>query len=235
MPDLPVRTPLTLAVAQPLVVPHDIAANARAHADLVRAARARVVVFPELSLTGYELDAAVVDPADTRLAPLAEACGETGSVALAGAPIAGDHIAFLAVGGEGASIAYRKMFVGGDEGRRFIPGSLPSVVVVDRWRLGLAICKDTGVEEHAVLTADAGMDVYVAGVCETVEDAAVPGRRAKRIAAAHGVPVAIASFAGPAGSGFERGAGGSGVWFADGGEPVTAGDEPGRFVRVTLS
>ena len=51
------RTPLRLAVAQPPCVPLDVAANARAHAAAVRAAGARVVVFPELSLTGYELDA----------------------------------------------------------------------------------------------------------------------------------------------------------------------------------
>ncbi|SCF15419.1 hypothetical protein GA0070607_6218 [Micromonospora coriariae] len=42
------RTPLRLAVAQPLCVPRDVAANARAHAAAVRAARARVVLFPEL-------------------------------------------------------------------------------------------------------------------------------------------------------------------------------------------
>ena len=35
----------------------NLAANARAHAATVREAGARVVVFPELSLTGYELDA----------------------------------------------------------------------------------------------------------------------------------------------------------------------------------
>lgn len=224
---------LTIAVAQPYVLPHDVAANARAHAELVRAARARVVVFPELSLTGYELDAAVVDPGDARLAPLVAACAETGAVAFAGAPVAGEFIAMLAVDGEGARIAYRKMWLGDAEARRFVPGGAPAVVVVDGWRLGLAICKDTGVVEHAAVTADAGMDAYVAGVCERVEDAAVPGERAARIVAAHGIPVAIASFAGPAGSGFERGAGGSGVWFADG-EPVVAGAEPGEFVRTTL-
>ena len=64
--------PLTVAVAQPGVA-HDVAANARAHAAAIRGAGARVAVFPELSLTGYELDAAPVDPADPRLAPITEA------------------------------------------------------------------------------------------------------------------------------------------------------------------
>ena len=51
------REPLRVAVAQPLCVPYDVGQNAVAHAAVVRAAAARVVVFPELSLTGYELEA----------------------------------------------------------------------------------------------------------------------------------------------------------------------------------
>jgi predicted amidohydrolase len=43
-----------------------------------------VVVFPELSLTGHELDAAAVDPADDRFAPVIDACAATGSIALVG-------------------------------------------------------------------------------------------------------------------------------------------------------
>ncbi len=69
--------PLSVAVAQPPCAPYDVAANARAHAAAVRRAGARVVVFLELSLTGYELDAAPVDPADERLVPLTGACAET--------------------------------------------------------------------------------------------------------------------------------------------------------------
>src|SRR5256885_4498997 len=80
------RVPLLRAVAQPECVPYDVAANALAHAEIVGRAGARVVVFPELSLTGYELDAPPLTADDPRLAPLVEACRETGSLALAGAP-----------------------------------------------------------------------------------------------------------------------------------------------------
>src|ERR687896_603222 len=51
------REPLTVAVAQPPCVSHDVQANAIAHAAAIRAADAHLVVFPELSMTGYELDA----------------------------------------------------------------------------------------------------------------------------------------------------------------------------------
>ncbi|MDG4781033.1 carbon-nitrogen hydrolase family protein [Micromonospora sp. WMMD961] len=228
------RTPLRLAVAQPLCVPLDVAANARAHAAAVRAARARVVVFPELSLTGYELDAPVVSVDDPRLTPLVEACAGTGALALAGAPVAGDHIAVLAVTGAGVTVAYRKMWLGDAEARRFRPGDAPVVLDVDGWRLGLAVCKDTGVVAHAERTAALGIDVYAAGVVEAARDAAVIDQRAQRIIAAHRVWVAVASFAGATGGGYTETAGRSGVWTPEGEVAGRAGTEPGESVRVSL-
>jgi predicted amidohydrolase len=59
------------------------APNARAHASLIRSARARLIVFPELlSLTGYELDAEPVSPDAQALMSIVEACAEANSVAL---------------------------------------------------------------------------------------------------------------------------------------------------------
>ena len=165
--------PLIVAVAQPPGVAHDVAANARAHAAAIRRAGARVVVFPELSLTGYELDAAPVDPADPRLAPITAACAGTGTVALAGAPVAGGvgaaggpadtYIAVLAFDGAQVTVAYRKMWLGQEEAERFSPGPEPRLITVGGWRLGLAVCKDTGVPRHAADTAALGIDAYLAG------------------------------------------------------------------------
>src|SRR5262245_56978399 len=162
------RAPFVLAVAQPQIVSFDIAANSATHADAVRAAAARVVVFPELSLTGYELDAPALAPADPRLAPIVDACAAPGSTALGGAPVAGEDggrsIGMLAIDGSGVAVAYRKVWLGGAEPEHVRPGRGPAVLEVDGWRLGLAICKDTGVPAHAAATAALGMDAYVAGV-----------------------------------------------------------------------
>jgi predicted amidohydrolase len=87
--------PLTVAAAQPPCVSYDVAANAATHAATVRSAGARVVVFPELSLTGYELDAPAIGAEDQRLAPIVDACAETGSLALMGAPVDGGSRATL--------------------------------------------------------------------------------------------------------------------------------------------
>ncbi|RJL22135.1 carbon-nitrogen hydrolase family protein [Bailinhaonella thermotolerans] len=233
------RAPLTIAVAQPGCEPYDVGANAAAHAELVRASEARVVVFPELSLTGYHLDAQVLDPGDPRLAVLAGACAETGTLALAGAPVAdGEGLAYigvLAITGEGARVAYRKMYLGGDETFRFTPGPAPVVLDVDGWRLGLAICKDTGVPEHAAATAARGMDVYVAGVLEHAHDGGVPPERALRVIGDHGVWAATASFAAPTGEGYTRPAAHSAIWSPDGAVAAAAGTEIGGLARATLT
>lgn len=74
---------LVVAAVQPACTAHDVAANAAVHAEQVRAAAARVVVFPELSLTGYERAAArsrIWSP-DGALA--ARAVTETGGIARA--------------------------------------------------------------------------------------------------------------------------------------------------------
>lgn len=235
---MPPRLPLTVVAAQPPCTARDVAANARAHADAVRRAGARVVVFPELSLTGYELDAPALDPADPRLAPLVEACADAGALALAGAPLplagGGRSLGVLAVDGTSARIAYRKMCLGGAEPGHFTPGTEPAVVAVDGWRLGLAICRDTGVPGHAARTAALGIDAYVAGALDTPEDAAVQEDRARRIGRDHGVPVVVASFAGPTGGGYDRTAGRSGIWAADGTLLARCGTGPGETARAVL-
>jgi len=234
-----VRGPLIIAVAQPLCMPYDVAANAATHAATVCSAGARVVVFPELSLTGYELDAPAITVEDPRLTPIVEACAEAGSVALAGAPVHGEagraHIAMLAIDGTGATVAYRKMRLGGAEPNRFSPGSRPAVLNVDGWRLGLAICKDTGIPQHASETAALGIDAYVAGVLESADGAAILDERARRVAANHHVWVAVASFAGSTGGGYAQAAGCSSIWTSDGVVIARAGPETGAIAHATLT
>ena len=159
--------------------------------------------------------------------------------ALAGAPVPGEegraHIGVIAVDGAGATVAYRKMWLGGAECDRFAPGGEPAVLDIDGWRLGLAVCKDTGVPQQADATAALGINAYAAGVLENEEDAAVPDERARRVANDHHVWVAVASFAGSTGGGYDRAAGRSGIWSPDGVAVARAGPEVGAVARATLT
>jgi predicted amidohydrolase len=230
--------PLSVAAAQPRCDAKDVHRNAAAHAELIRAAHARVVVFPELSLTGYDLDAPVVDPAGPELGALVEACAGTGSVALAGAPVqdADGHryIATLVITGDGAASAYRKVWLGAEEQKRFHPGGPPTVYEVDGWRLGLAICRETGVAAHTEALSTLGVDAYIAGLVMHPEELDEQDARGRRIATALGAPVALAGFAGAAGPGYDTTAGGSAVWAADGTVLARAGCDAGEIIRATL-
>ncbi len=231
------RVDLAIA-AQPVCRPYDLAANSASHAAVIRAANARVVAFPELSLTGYQLDAPAVDPADGSLEPMVDACAITGSIAHVGAPICNDsdeHISVVAVDSSGARVVYRKMWLSDPEAQRFVPGSSPVVLDVDGWRLGLGICKDPGVPEHASMTGRLGMDVYVAGVLDSADDASIQDERARRTARDHDVWVVVASFAGATGHRYEHAAAQSRVWSPDGSVVASAGGQAGGLARAVIA
>jgi len=232
------RRPLSIAVAQPVCVALDVRANGLTHAKAVRAAQTRIVVFPELSLTGYELGAAAVDPGDLALDPIVQACKESGSIALVGAPTSGpgdqSFIATFAVGPTGVSVLYRKQWLGGDEGTRFTPGDEPAVLEVDGWRVGVGICKDTGVREHVERMAELEIDCYCAGLVHLPEELDEQEERAASITRLCGAFVAFASFAGPTGGGYSQTAGSSAIWAPTGEALSRAGTRPGEIVQATL-
>ena len=118
MPDSrPFHAPAThgfvrVAAATPVVHPADPVANAAEHIALIRQAAdqgADLIVFPELSLSGYAIDdlhmqAALLDEVERQIEILTAAADEAGLVAVIGAPIrSGDALFNCAVvigGGE---------------------------------------------------------------------------------------------------------------------------------------
>jgi predicted amidohydrolase len=87
------EAPRGLAVAQAVSVLRDVDENVRRHvrlSSLAAAHGARLVVFPELSLTSYDLGLTLqdaIDPGDARLAPLAQVSRDRGLTIVAGAPL----------------------------------------------------------------------------------------------------------------------------------------------------
>ena len=230
------RRALRLAAAQPLLRPYDVRANVASHAAAVLAAGSDVVVFPEMSLTGYHLDAPVLSPADPVLGPLVAACERAGTVALVGAPVgdSDEFIAVLAVDGDGVTVAYRKMWLGEEEAVRFTAGAVPAVLDIAGWRLGLAVCKDTGVPEHQRQTMELGVDAYLAGTVMLPQERAEQDRRGSSIAAEYGIWVALAGFAGGTGAGYDATAGGSTIWSPGGAVVDQVGAAPDLVATAEL-
>ncbi|MER5633375.1 carbon-nitrogen hydrolase family protein [Streptomyces nitrosporeus] len=173
---LPTR-PIRIAAAQAQAAAGDIEANAAAAAAMVREAGragARLVVFPEKFLSGYEPDLIRADPrryavgaGDPRLDPIAEACRETGTVAVVGAAVhdQGDlYISALVIGTSGELVArYDKQNLFKSEHEIYREGTAGCTLQLDGWRLGLGICYDSGFPEHARAAALDGCHAYVVG------------------------------------------------------------------------
>ncbi|MEV6549694.1 carbon-nitrogen hydrolase family protein [Streptomyces sp. NPDC051597] len=169
--------PLRIATAQTPVAPGDIVANAAAVARVVRAAGgggARVVVFAEKFLSGYEPElirsdprrCAVSWPEDSRLGVVVDACRDSGVVAVVGAAVydAGElYVSALVVDGSGVLARYDKQHLFKAERALYRPGSAGLTLDVDGWRLGLGVCYDSGFPEHARAAALDGCHAYVVG------------------------------------------------------------------------
>lgn len=175
---------------------------------------------------------------DPRLSPIVEACGESGWLALVGAPVQGEpgraHSATLAIEGTGATVAYRRVWLGTTESERFTPGDEPAALDVDGWRLGP--CHPQGHRRPATRasTAALGIDAYVAGTVKSADEAAIQAERARRVAADHRIWVAVASFAGPTG-GYAPAPGRSSISSPTAGSRPTQGPRPAPPPAATLS
>ncbi len=146
--------PLTLALAQINPTVGDIAGNERKITDQIssaRAAGAQLVLFPELSVTGYPPEDLLLKEhflSDARAAVERIAAHTHGVVALVGFPERAEDVynacAVLADGEIQAS--YRKVFLPNygvfDEQRYFQSGTQGALIEVGDVTVGLTICED---------------------------------------------------------------------------------------------
>lgn len=247
-PDGDQRRPLAVAAAQPVCHPADVAANITEHRSAIERADADLVVFPELSITGYDLSAAAIKADDPRLGDLIAACAKTNSTAMVGAVVSVDfgrsteqrQIAMLQVTGTDVTVAYRKMCLGSDEQDHFRPGRQAGVVNLElaaghTIRVGLAICKDTGTPEFTTRLLAENVDLIVAGLVHGPGELAEQDRRGRTIATTGSLPVVFASAAGFTGTLYPEAVGNSTVWDHDGTIVARANSEPGAMARAELA
>lgn len=124
-----------------------------------------VAVFPELSVTGYDLDvaadrAAPIPGALTdRLVPVA---ADHDVTVVAGVPERDDgslYNSLVVVDGDGVRATYRKQYAWGDEEDCFEAGDGPTTVETSVGTVGLALCYDLNFPEVGLDYARRGCDV----------------------------------------------------------------------------
>ena len=214
---------LTLAAAQSASVAGDLASNLRTHLAFIAAAAESgvdLLLFPELSLTGYEPTLAAelaLEPTDLRLQPLRDACREARLTAIVGAPVhgpAGLHIGALILGADGSCQVHTKQYLHPGESPPFTAGTGGDLLNIRGLNGALAICADSNHRAHATAARAQGADVYlvsaVIGATGYAADSAHLAAHAQEL----GFPVLLANHGAPTG-GYAC-VGRSAFWLADG-------------------
>jgi predicted amidohydrolase len=220
-----------LAAAQCSVRAGDIAGNVRRHLDFMDAARRHgvdVLVFPELSLTGYEptLAASLAQPPDADcLAPLRARAREAGMTVIVGLPLrssqgAKPFIAAFILHADGTLTVQTKQHLHTGEEPYFSAGAGGPLLDAGGTPLALAICADFGQPAHAAAAASAGARLYAASALVGESGYPVDSALLQGYAQRHRMAVLLANHGGPTGG-----------WTATGRSAFW--DEQGRLVAAT--
>ena len=174
----------SIAAAQSSSIGGEIQHNVRRHCELAELAihqRAGFIVFPELSLTGYEPTLAAqcaIEPTSKLIEPLIDLSNKAGITIVAGCPLSSDqtkpYLGALIIRPGQKVVSYRKRFLHPGEENHFIPSDDTVVIAVQDHRIGIAICADIDNELHPEAASRNSASIYAAGVAMTpggIEDA----------------------------------------------------------------
>jgi predicted amidohydrolase len=225
-----------ICVAQTCPARGDVERNLEDHVRLVRLAAglaASVIVFPELSLTGYELDLAdalAMSEEDPRLAKLSQASSSYALTIVAGAPVRIRRLlhngAFVLLP-DGSRSLYTKQHLGTFDAAASCDGTLPppepsifqpgdrdSLVHLDGAVAAIAICSDSGRPSHVQRAAERGARAYLVSMFVIPSEFDGDCARLGQYAADHSMIVAFANFGSSTGG--LASAGRSSIWSPDG-------------------
>jgi predicted amidohydrolase len=231
---------MRIAAAQSVSAPGDIPKNVLAHTRFIAAAHEAdvdLLVFPELSLSGYELPllkGCIVRPDDECLVPIRDMVRKTKMTVIVGAPIAAGadapSIGAITFSPDGKTSIYCKQHLHPGE-EEFVAsgeaGSRSHALLGESF--ALAICADTSHEQHAESAAATGASLYLAGVLMSEAGYPAASKNLLRYATKLNVGVLMANHGGPSGGYFS--AGKSAFW-APGGKLVVVAPGTGNLLAI---
>lgn len=168
---------MKIGVAQTRPITGDIQGNIDHHKkliDLAVSAGADTIIFPELSLTGYEPELAgelATQPEDSRFDDFQEISDARQITIGVGVPTKNKghvSISLVIFQPHQARQIYSKKYLHPDEEEFFISGQSSIDLIGARNNLALAICYELSVPEHAEKAFKSGAEIYVASVAKFV-------------------------------------------------------------------
>lgn len=232
---------MKLIAAQIRSVAGDYEKNIAKHIKAVHTAAghgANVVVFPELSLTGYEpklAEALALYPTDSCLDVFQRLSDQYGMLIAVGAPtkgLEGTEISMISFQPGLARTCYSKQHLHADELPYFAPGSQPLVLNHAGSILAPAICYESLQPIHAEEAAQSGAQVYLASVAKSARGVALANSHYPMIAKRYSMAVVMANCVGAADD-FVA-AGGSSIWNSRGEGLCSAGADHEALIAYDM-
>lgn len=164
-----------IGVAQISVIKGDYEQNIYIHCKMIEQSakhKVSILLFPELSLTGYEPSLAnelAILETDSRLQKLQLLANKYNMVLLVGAPKKINEnkpqIGLFVISPNEKIFCYSKMHLHDGENLTFVAGNKEAYIKRDSgFKIGLAICADTSVKWHPELVAKQGANCYLASM-----------------------------------------------------------------------
>lgn len=197
-----------IAVAQ---IPSDkgnVESNIKLHIQAINLAGKNaisLIVFPELSLTGYEPELAeslAFSVDDERLIKLSSVAKDNGTFVVLGAPLKSENkveIGSIIISPEGETSTYSKMHLHPGEGDFFNAGSQLKTIEIENHKIAIAICADMNNPSHAQAYSENGATVYIGSVLITEGGYAEDTQKMANYAQQHNMLVAMANHNQPTG------------------------------------
>lgn len=161
-----------------------------------------LVAFPELSLSSYEppiAEAAALTVDDARLRPLRAFADATGATIASGAPLRTSgrpRVALLVFAAGAEPTVIEKRHLHPDELRWFSAAEgAPAVLELER-RVGVAICYELSVPEHAASLSALAPEIYLASVAKTSSGVAAAEATLTATARRYRIPVLLVNAVG---------------------------------------
>jgi predicted amidohydrolase len=187
---------MKIATAQTRPIKGDIPANIENHKKLIHLALANeadAIIFPELSLTGYEPTLAkelATTRDDGRLNEF-QTISDTNHIAIGiGLPLKNTPrptISMVIFQPHRPRQTYSKEFIHADEEPFFIGGQNSSGVLGDHPNIALAICYEISIPQHAQRAYKNGAEIYIASVAKFVNGIDNSLNRLSEIASAYSI------------------------------------------------
>jgi len=222
---------MKIALAQIKPIKGDISTNIRLHKNWIRLAiqeKAGVIIFPELSITGYEPFLAkelATTPSDVRFDDFQQLSNQHHLIIGIGVPLkssSGIHIGLLLFHPNQPRQVYSKTYLHADELPFFEKGQ-NSDLVIQNTTIGLAICYELSIPAHIIDAHKKGAKIYLASVAKTEKGVQQAGKRLREIAKNYRMPTLMVNCVGFCDN-FEA-AGQSAVWDSDGNLLEKLGDK----------